>query len=132
MKTYKLEGQQVVPCELMEWAMWMGLNAAERMVGKTDISGSHVSTVFVGLSPHLWETTVFPGKPRMVDGELVDCHDISQDRCAGSWHRAEEMHKRMCAKVAGALGVPWENYFDEHGTLRNPDGSRSIFDDVDE
>jgi hypothetical protein len=23
-------------------------------------------------------------------------------------------------------------YFDDEGTLRNPDGSRSIFDDVDE
>lgn len=24
------------------------------------------------------------------------------------------------------------NYYDDEGTLRNPDGSRSIFDDVDE
>lgn len=99
----KLEGRKVVPCGLMEWATWMG--EANRSVARTDVSGYHISTVFVGLLPQVWETTVFPGKPRMVDGKPVDCLDVDQERCDGSWEQAEEMHRRMVAKVKEALGV---------------------------
>ena len=36
----------------------------------------------------------------------------------------DKQHKARCRKMG--------TYFDEQGTLRNPDGTRSIFDDVDQ
>ena len=75
---------------------------------------------------------------------------------AGEWVRhaysgvvglvMEDLGRKVRVEVNGFLGcllLTWDkkgvlmvaepgNYFDEQGTLRNADGSRSIFDDVDE
>lgn len=56
------------------------------------------------------------------DGECME-HSL--------WERIKKL-------VPGAVSpakqrvIDQTNYFDEDGTMRNPDGSRSIFDDVDQ
>lgn len=83
---------------LLKWARWF--ETAERVVDKTQIGESKISTVFLGLDhsfshngpPVLWETMVFGGK-----------HNQYQDRCAGSWEQAEAMHEKTCDMVRNDL-----------------------------
>lgn len=88
--------EPVAEPDLLAWAKWFGDHNAERVVARTEIGASRVSTVFLGLdhnfarrgAPILWETMVFGGRL-----------DQEQDRCSGSWQDAEAMHKKMCARV---------------------------------
>ena len=91
--------RKVKRVDLMTWARYF--QEDNRHVGDTIIGGLRVSTVFLGIDhnfggrgpPVLWETMVF--------GD----HEMDMDRCAGTWEQADEMHKRMCAKVREALGI---------------------------
>ena len=93
---YILIGQTPVPePELLAWARWYEENRESCQVALTKIHGFTVSTVFLGLDhrfhgggpPILFETMVFG------DGKGDD-----MERCT-TWAEAEQMHKRMVARV---------------------------------
>lgn len=94
---YILDGKKVVACDdLMEWGRW--LEKSNRVVAKTDVGGSRVSTVFLGLNhnfgdgpPLLFETMVF-------DGPLSD----EMERYS-TWEEAELGHELMVERVRTAL-----------------------------
>ncbi len=95
---YILEGKEVVKADLMTWAKWLQDAGDKRIVKQEDVSGKHVSTVFLGLdhsfggeSPMLFETIVFPSKDNL-DEEICE-------RCS-TWEQAEEQHKRIVGEVA--------------------------------
>ena len=81
-----------VPCGLMEWARWF--ENADRALGQTEVGGSQVSTVFMGLDhrfdpkgpPLLYETLVFGG-PLEDD---MDRYSTREEALAG--------HKAMVAR----------------------------------
>ncbi len=65
---YILKDKLAIPCEdLVEWSVWMSKNENDCDVGKTDVEGTFVSTVFLGLDhqfhgggdPLLFETMAF-------------------------------------------------------------------------
>lgn len=82
--------------DILEWGRQF--EEANRVVAKTQIGESRVSTVFLGLDhnwsddgpPLLFETMVFGGPL-----------DQEQERCS-TWEEAEEMHKQMCERVKEA------------------------------
>lgn len=92
---YILDGHTPVPApSLLAWGRWFETAMEDRIVAKTDIGGTRVSTVFLGLDhnwrdgpPILFETLVFEGP---WDGEM--------DRCS-TWAEAEDMHARMVALI---------------------------------
>jgi len=95
-----LDNRKPVPCDLMTWARMMQ-DAGGRRVAATEIEGSRVSTVFLGLDhsfgdgpPLLFETLVFGGP---LAGEM--------ERCS-TWEQAEAQHKAMCARVKSAEEDP--------------------------
>lgn len=97
---YVLDGHTVVACtDLMTWARW--LETGERVVAKTRLSGSEVSTVFLGLDhrfgdggpPIVFETLVFGG---VLDGD--------GDRYS-TWEEAEKGHAAFVEKVKAALAA---------------------------
>jgi hypothetical protein len=67
------DGETAIPCDVMEWAEWVGSRTPESVGGggwstRTEVLGRTVSTVFLGLNhgfgggpPLLWETMVFGG-----------------------------------------------------------------------
>lgn len=67
-KYYILNGREVRPVELMEWAVWY--ETADRKVAKTQIGNVKISTVFLGMNhawsenepPLLFETMIFGGE----------------------------------------------------------------------
>lgn len=97
---YILKDRKPVICaDLRVWASWFE-EVGNRRVGNTEVGDLVVNTIFLGLDhsfgsgpPILWETMVF-------DGEWGN-----QERCAGSWEQAEEMHRRMVEKVKKQQGV---------------------------
>lgn len=91
---YILDGQTVVPADLMTWARWF--EKADRHVAHDVTGEASVSTVFLGLDhawgggpPQLFETMVFGGP---LDGE--------QERYA-TWAEAEAGHAAMLARIKG-------------------------------
>jgi hypothetical protein len=89
---YVLRGKTPAPCDdLMQWAE--EFETRDRHVKKTEIGGSDISTVFLGIdhafgfsqdaAPMLFETMVFGG---WLDG--------FQERCS-TWAEAEVMHDRI-------------------------------------
>lgn len=90
-----LDGQTPKVAELMEWARWFQSAGPARIVAKTALEESHVSTVFLGIDhgdgaggpPLLFETMVFGGT---LDGE--------QERHA-TWDEAERGHAAMVERV---------------------------------
>lgn len=90
---YKLVNRIPVPCGRDEgFADIEALSVAHETVGTAE-----VSTVFLGLDqnlgygpPMLFESMVFGG-----------ALDREQD-CCSTWEQAEEMHRKMVARVAGA------------------------------
>lgn len=92
---YILIGQTpVLEPDLMKWAAWFE-NAEGRIVARTEIGASVVSTVFLGLDhqygvgpPILFETMIF------TDGDSEDF----QQRCS-TWKEAEAQHGRVIAMV---------------------------------
>lgn len=92
-------GKVVPEPDLIRWATWFENNSDKRVVARTTICDSKVSTVFLGLdysrfsefheaTPILWETMVRGGKLDQ------DC-----DRCSGTREQAEAMHAKMVQKV---------------------------------
>lgn len=85
-KHYILNGHDVVPCDLITWAKFF--EKSNRVVAKTKVGDSDVSTVFLGLDhrygdegpPMVFETMIF-------GGPLADY----QKRCS-TWAEAEAMH----------------------------------------
>ena len=97
MKNYILdESGNPKPCEdIAEWARWFCDSDEQRIVAKSHIGESKVSTVFLGLDhqwgdgpPLIYETMVFGGD---LDGE--------QNRYS-TREEAESGHKDMVAKVS--------------------------------
>lgn len=88
---YILEGQSVVPVDLMTWARWF--ETANRRVNRTERDGVAVSTVFLGTDhrftedgpPLIFETMIFGGP-----------EDQYTDRCS-TWDEAVAMHAKACA-----------------------------------
>jgi hypothetical protein len=88
---YTLAGQTPVPePDLLKWAYWM--ETSDRVVDRTRLGASLISTVFLGLDhgrigyggpPLLFETMIF------TDGEAEDF----QERCS-TWLQAEQQHAR--------------------------------------
>lgn len=86
-----LESNMIIPePDLMKWATWF--ENADRVVAKTIIGGSEVSTVFLGLDhsfgigpPILFETMVFPTEDHC-------------ERCS-TWSQAVKQHERICASM---------------------------------
>ena len=82
-----LKNRELVPCDLMTWAMWY--DSPERIVARDELAGDvSISTVFLGLDhqwgdgpPLLFETMIFGGP-----------HDGYQERCS-TWDEAEAQHK---------------------------------------
>lgn len=92
---YILEGHKAVPVDLMTWAR--GFERADRIVAKTDVGDSKVSTVFLGLDhswgdgpPMIFETLVFGGP---LAGEM--------ERYS-TWEEAEAGHAAMVERVRAA------------------------------
>ena len=95
MDHYILVGKKAVSVDFLEWAKWF--ECADRVVEKTDIGDSVVSTVFLGLdhrfnnsegAPLIFETLVFGGE---MDGETFRY---------STWEEAETGHKLMCSIVS--------------------------------
>lgn len=90
---YILKKHEIVPCpDFIEWAKWF--EGADRIVDKTTIGESKVSTVFLGLDhsfgsgpPLVFETMVFGGK-------LAD----EMDRYS-TWDEAVTGHENMVKRV---------------------------------
>lgn len=87
---YILKDKEPVECHsLIEWAKWFE-EVDKRRVAQTNVNGSNVSTVFLGLDhrfgsdglPVLFETMIFGGK-----------YDDYQERCS-TWGEAEAMHQK--------------------------------------
>ena len=93
MDNYILEGKTPRICsDINTWAKWF--ETADRVVAKTKIGDSTVSTVFLGIDhsfgdgpPLLFETMVFGGP---LDDEC--------ERCS-VWNQAEQQHKDMVRRV---------------------------------
>ena len=94
---YILDGHEPRPCgSAEEWARWYESN--DRRVRLSTVSGSRISTVFLGIDhrvggegpPILFETMVFGGP---LDG--------SQERCC-TWWEAEAQHQDMERRVREA------------------------------
>ena len=90
---YILDGKEVKPAGLMEWAKWFEI--ANRHIAKTKINDDvKVSTVFLGLDhsfgdghPLLFETMIFGGE-----------HDQYQERFE-TWEQAETGHQVAVASI---------------------------------
>lgn len=61
-------GQPARARSVEEWARWFETNTETRIVGRDDVEGQHVSTVFLGIDhawlggpPLLFETMIFGG-----------------------------------------------------------------------
>lgn len=94
---YILNGRAVVPSTLLEWGRWLEENRDKKMVRKTKVGDSLVSTVFLGLDhqwgggpPLIFETLVF-------DGPLAD----EMDRYS-TYDEAEAGHEAMVKRVEQA------------------------------
>lgn len=63
------DGKPVPEPDIRAWGRWFETSLAERVVAKTTVGDSHVSTVFLGTDhnfsaagePILWETMIFGG-----------------------------------------------------------------------
>jgi hypothetical protein len=91
---YILDGHQVVPCDdILDWGHWF--ETADRIVKKTTVGESEVSTVFIGLDhrfqgggpPLVFESMVFGGP-----------QDGDQERYS-TWGEAERGHEALVAKL---------------------------------
>ena len=90
---YILEGREIKKVDLMTWAKWF--ETADRQIGKDEIDGVIVSTVFLGIDhsfgkgmqPILFETMVFGGE-----------FGQEQERYC-TYTAAEEGHKRWVKKI---------------------------------
>lgn len=89
---YILEGHEAKECDMTTWAKRS--EASDRTVAVSNIHGSKVSTVFLGLdhsfdggAPLLFETLVFGGD---LDGEM--------DRY-GTWDEAVAGHAAMMERI---------------------------------
>jgi hypothetical protein len=97
---YILNGKEIVPATLMEWANWF--ETADRHVAQEEVGPYMVSTIFLGLDhrffgdgpPLLFETMVFGHKD---DGEVdwsdKECHRYS------TWDDAEAGHKAIVKRL---------------------------------
>lgn len=95
MNYYKLDGKNLVPCDLMEWARWF--ENGNRHVAQDVLGEFRVSTVFLGLDhsfgsgpPLLFETMIF-GPPDHNLNETMDRYT--------TWEQAEAGHQAMLDKV---------------------------------
>ena len=84
---YILEGKTPVLADLITWAKWFETSGDIRIVAKTEVGSTTVSTVFLGLDhsfgvrpPMLFETMIF----RNGAGD-------DQWRCS-TWDQAEDQH----------------------------------------
>lgn len=96
MKKYILNaaGQPEHVASLETWAVWFEANFDKRSIGKTEVDGQEVSTVFLGTDhawgggpPLLFETMIFGGK---------------WDNWQWRWHtrdEAEQAHARIVAAL---------------------------------
>jgi hypothetical protein len=91
---YILEGKTVYPTEdIIHWAQ--NFELSNRIVAQSEISGIHISTVFLGLNhnfsgegePILFETMVFGGKYNGYTGRYC------------TWDEAYEGHFKVCELV---------------------------------
>lgn len=88
MQKYILQGKTpVFEPDVAKWAKWY--ETANRVVARTEINGSSISTVFIGLNhgfqhedPILFETLIFGGK---LDGD---------GRRYSTWEEAEKGHQK--------------------------------------
>lgn len=88
-------GEPISEPNLLVWGLWLENSRSQRIVGKTIIGKSKVSTVFLGLDyrwgdgpPILWETMIFGGK-----------RDKNMERCSGTRADALKMHQRWVRKI---------------------------------
>lgn len=96
------------------------------------------------LKPHQYPRIM--NRLRIYDDELTGHHRVLCDACIQSWEEnsldvpkllgpLNDLAQACCAcencVIRLASEQPQRTYFDKQGTLRNQDGSRSIFDDVD-
>ncbi len=97
------EKHEMIPVDLMEWAMWLGTNhnSPLRVVGQTNINGYLISTVFLGLDhnfvggkPIWFETMVFG------EGEWEDWQKRYE-----TWEEAEKGHASVLKKIESG-GIP--------------------------
>ncbi len=92
---YILEGRIPVRApSMLEGAEWLSDNLDARIVARTTVGESEVSTVFLGIDhnwedgpPLLFETLVF-------DGPMAGV----MERCS-TWVEAEDMHHRMVERA---------------------------------
>ena len=95
---YKLLGRLAVPCDLMEWAMWLEQDGGRnRRVAETTVGPLWVSTVFLGLDhnfgegdPLLFETMIFDGG---MTGRLKDSPEVLHCERTPDWAAAEVAHR---------------------------------------
>jgi hypothetical protein len=106
---YILVGQTVVPCGLMEWAVWFEENPDARRVAYARVLDMvEVSTVFMGLD-HSFERFRNPAAPPILFESMAfwpGRDGYEQERCS-TWVEAEAMHARIVRHVASPTAV-WE------------------------
>lgn len=93
-KNILLPDETVKSVSLLEWAEWFESNPAARIIAKTRVAESDVSTVFLGIDhsfgdgpPILFETMVFGGPLNQ-----------EQERYC-TLKEAKDGHKSMCDRV---------------------------------
>lgn len=86
---FVLQGRQAVRTTNQHaWARWFRLtNVHERLVASEQIGEVFVSTAFIGLDEHLFQTTVFGGS---LDGTVVPYT---------TYEAAAEGHKKIVVRV---------------------------------
>jgi hypothetical protein len=99
---YILKDRKSVPVDEPEWAQWFGAHHDERVVGRWDVAGTEVSTVFLGFDhqfrdgpPLLFETMVFGphGTPPLV-------------KRYSTWAEAEDGHMNTCTVEKARVRTP--------------------------
>lgn len=95
---YILQGQFVVEePDILKWAEWFG--TADRTVGRSEIQGVTVSTVFLGLD-HQWG----PDGPALLFETMVFGGDFSDCQARyTTWEEAERGHALAVQLVTGRL-----------------------------
>jgi len=91
---YRLKGREVVPCTMMEWAVWLEENRDARTIAYWEFKSCNVSTVFLGLD-HGWGGRLAVFETMVFGGALND----TQERYA-TYDEAEKGHMKWCQEVS--------------------------------
>lgn len=130
MKFYYLKGKTPVLCmDFFDFAE--KFDRIDRTVGKTNVNGIVVSTVFLGMDhghgrskkPILFETMTFSGEGLSGTG-IADGESLDMSRCS-TWDDAVAQHVNMVYKVTVAMDL------DIHALIKDQEKQSHLFNNQD-